>query len=237
MHDRDAPMTPAENSSLLLGLNEEEWCRFLGEIAHKMKNKIGGVHGFCSLLEKDLDEEDPRRRLANKAQEGILQLNSLLTLYMKIFRQAEPQPADADISALLRDALLRHSSREAGRAPPALAAPERGLTARVDSDGLMEWTTQALEFADGISSKIEALRLDALDGGRCRIGLEFTLPRDGQQPNRSKRIGDLLLQAEPFELRLSLAVVVRTGRFLGGILEYGAPAPSRRLLTLQLNQG
>jgi hypothetical protein len=227
-------MTPDGNSSILIGLNEAEWCRFLGEVAHKMKNKIGGIHGFCSLLEKDLGDEDPRLRLVHKAQEGILQLNSILTLYMEIFRQMELQPADTDVSALLRDALIRYS----GRIPaPALTAPAQSLTARVDPDGLMEWTAQSLAFAGGVSSKLESLRLEAQDEGCFRIALEFTLPRDGQSANRSERLGDLLLNAEPFELRLSLAVVVRIGAALGGMLQYGAPSPSKRLLTLQLNQG
>jgi signal transduction histidine kinase len=237
MHDRGAPMIPAENSSILLGLNEAEWCRFLGEAAHKMKNKIGGIHGFCSLLEKDLEEEDPRCRLVHKAQEAVLQLNYILTLYMRIFHQAELQPSDTDVSALLRDALLRYSGQASGRQAPALAAPEGSVTARVDPDGLMEWTVQALTFAAGVSSRIETLRLEARADGGLRIALEFALPREGQPANRSERIGELLLKAEPFELRLSLAVVVRTCVLLGGILEYGAPSPSKRLLTLQLNQG
>jgi hypothetical protein len=230
-------MSLSEKSSIRLDLNEEEWCRFLGEIGHKMKNQIGGIHGFCSLLEKDLTEDDPNQRLAVKAQEGILQLNSLLTLFMKIFHSVEPQPGNIDLAALFKDTLHRFGCREPGAKAPVLIGPERPLQARLDPEWLKDWTWQALAFGSGISQKIESLRLEELDGGRFRIGLEFALARDGHSVNRAERIGELLLNAEPFELRLSLAIVARYSRLLGGKLEYSAPAQARRLLTLQLNQG
>jgi len=237
MLDRRPPMTLPENSSILLDLNEEEWCRFLGEIAHKMKNQIGGIHGFCSLLEKDLEDHDTDRRLAVKAQEGILQLNSLLTLFMKIFHRVEPQPGTVDLAALLKETLHRFARREAGERAPVLIAPERPLKARLDPEWLREWTWQALIFTSGVSQKTETLRLEELDGGRFQIGLEFVLARDVHPVNRAERISELLLNAEPFELRLSLAIAARYSRLLGGRLEYGAPAQTRRILTLHLNQG
>jgi len=237
MRDPGTVMALPEKSSILLDLNEEEWCRFLGEIAHKMKNQIGGIHGFCSLIEKDLAEEDPNRRLAAKAQEGILQLNSLLTLFMKIFHKVEPQPENVDLAALLKDTLHRFGGREKGAKATVLVAPARTLKARLDPDWLKEWSWQALVFASGMSQRIETLRLEESDGGRFRIGVEFILSRDGHSANRAEQVGDLLMKAEPFELRLSLAIAARYSRLLGGILEYGAPTQTRRVITLQLNQG
>lgn len=232
-------MAASGNNPNLLDLNEEEWCRFLSDIAHKMKNKLGGIHGFSALLEKDLDEEDPRKRLILKAQDGILQLNAILIQYMKIFSRIDPQPKDSDLAALLRDAILRFGSQRppGGQAKaPVFAAPPKPVHAVLDQDLLMEWTVQALTFASGVSEKIESVQLEGFPDGRLRIGIAFTLTRNGLPANESERIPELLLNAEPFESRLSLAIAARAGRILGGVTENRALSPAKRLMTLQLSQ-
>jgi signal transduction histidine kinase len=229
-------MTP----SILPDLNEEEWCRFLSEIAHKMKNKLGGIHGFSSLLEKDLEEEDPRRRLIMKAQEGILQLNALLILYMKIFTVVESQPEELDLVPLLSDAVSRFNGRAIPGVPsraPVPAAPDRPVLASSDRDLLMEWMIQALTFVTGVSEKIETIQLERLGDERILIGIAYALPRKSLPCNHSERIADLILNSEPFETRLSLAIAARIGRILGGTMENRALSTLRRLMTLQLSKG
>jgi len=233
-------MANSGKNSNLLDLNEEEWCRFLSEIAHKMKNKLGGIHGFSALLEKDLEEDDPRKRLILKAQDGILQLNTLLILTMKIFSKVEPQLKDADLVPLLRDAILRFESQKRPGDPakaPGLIAPDRPVYALLDHDLLMEWTVQVLAFASGVSEKIETVQLERLGDEQLRIGVAYTLSRNGLSANQSECVTDLLLNAEPFETRLFLAIAARVGRILGGITETRALSSSKRLMTLQLSKG
>ena len=39
-------------------------------VAHEIRNPLGGIRGFAALLSRDLEEDDPRRRLVDKIQIG-----------------------------------------------------------------------------------------------------------------------------------------------------------------------
>jgi len=141
---------------------------------------------------------------------------------------------------LLRDAILRFESQKPPGVPakaPVLIAADRPVYAFLDQDLLMEWTVQALAFASGVSEKIETVQLESLGDERLRVGVAYTLSRNGFSANQSESVTDLLLNAEPFETRLFLAIAARIGRILGGITETRALSSSKRLMTLQLSKG
>ena len=48
-------------------------------VAHEIRNPLGGIAGFAALLERDLDVQDPRRRLVQKITEGVGRLNRIVS--------------------------------------------------------------------------------------------------------------------------------------------------------------
>ena len=48
-------------------------------VAHEIRNPLGGIGGFAGLLERDLEVDDPRRRLVKKVVEGVESLNRMVT--------------------------------------------------------------------------------------------------------------------------------------------------------------
>ena len=48
-------------------------------VAHEIRNPLGGIAGFAALLERGLEVEDPRRRLAQKITEGVARLNRIVS--------------------------------------------------------------------------------------------------------------------------------------------------------------
>ena len=48
-------------------------------VAHEIRNPLGGIAGYAGLLERDLDKDDPRRRLVKKIIEGVARLNRIVT--------------------------------------------------------------------------------------------------------------------------------------------------------------
>jgi PAS domain S-box-containing protein len=54
----------------------------IGEIAavvvHEVKNPLGGIRGFAELLQRDLEEGDPRRRCVDKIVEGVDALDRIV---------------------------------------------------------------------------------------------------------------------------------------------------------------
>ncbi|GAB4333863.1 MAG: hypothetical protein Kow0099_05770 [Candidatus Abyssubacteria bacterium] len=47
-------------------------------VAHEIRNPLGGIEGFASLLARDFDDEDPRLKLVMKIQEGARSLNRVV---------------------------------------------------------------------------------------------------------------------------------------------------------------
>lgn len=66
-------------------------------IAHEIRNPLGGIGGFAGLLERDMDVEDPNRRLVKKIISGVASLNRMVTSLLNYTRplQMNLRPIDA----------------------------------------------------------------------------------------------------------------------------------------------
>lgn len=60
-------------------------------VAHEIRNPLGGIRGFASLLARDLDEEDPRRRLVDKIQIGARELERVVSELLEYTRPLQLQ--------------------------------------------------------------------------------------------------------------------------------------------------
>ncbi len=77
---------------------EQEFARLntlaaLGEmaatIAHEVRNPLAGIGGFAALLERDIPEDDPRRKLVDKIIRGVGNLNKTVTTLLNYTRFEE----------------------------------------------------------------------------------------------------------------------------------------------------
>ncbi|MFH0801981.1 MAG: ATP-binding protein [bacterium] len=48
-------------------------------VAHEIRNPLGSIGGFATLLERDLEDEDPRRNMVKKIIEGVASLDKIVT--------------------------------------------------------------------------------------------------------------------------------------------------------------
>jgi two-component system sensor histidine kinase AtoS len=58
-------------------------------IAHEVRNPLSGIVGFASLLEKELDPSDPKRKLTSKIISGVNSLNETVTTLLNYTRLEE----------------------------------------------------------------------------------------------------------------------------------------------------
>lgn len=81
----------------------------LGEMAatvtHEIRNPLGGIGGFAGLLERDLDVDDPRRRLVKKIIEGVSSLNRMVTNLLNYTRPLELNRRPVDLLEVIEDSL------------------------------------------------------------------------------------------------------------------------------------
>lgn len=47
-------------------------------VAHAIRNPLGAIGGYAALLERDLQIDDPRRRLVKKIMEGVANIDKIL---------------------------------------------------------------------------------------------------------------------------------------------------------------
>lgn len=74
-------------------------------VAHEVRNPLGGIAGFAALLERDLEPDDPRRRLVNKITEGVEILNRLVINLLNYTRAVKLNPQKLDFIKFLNDTL------------------------------------------------------------------------------------------------------------------------------------
>jgi PAS domain S-box-containing protein len=93
---------------------EEEMMRMrtlatLGEMAavvvHEVKNPLGGIKGFAELLERDLDEGDPKRRSVKKILEGVEMLDRIVKSLLDYTKPVKLQPHKVEMTKFLDETI------------------------------------------------------------------------------------------------------------------------------------
>jgi signal transduction histidine kinase len=63
-------------------------------VAHEVRNPLAGIAGFVMLLERDLEDGDPKKRIVDKIMLGVNNLNETVTSLLNYTRFDELNPAD-----------------------------------------------------------------------------------------------------------------------------------------------
>lgn len=72
-------------------------------VAHEIRNPLGGIAGFAALLERDLEKEDPRRRLVQKITEGVARLNRIVTSLLSYTRPLNLNTHPVNLPSLVEE--------------------------------------------------------------------------------------------------------------------------------------
>ncbi|CCB86085.1 signal transduction histidine-protein kinase AtoS [Parachlamydia acanthamoebae UV-7] len=84
--------------------------KVLGEmaasVAHEIRNPLGGIKGFASLLERDLSDKPELQKMAGYIVQGTDNLNRLVTQVLNYSRPLQPQFASMDLVQLLEELRL-----------------------------------------------------------------------------------------------------------------------------------
>ncbi|HPO12486.1 MAG TPA: ATP-binding protein [Candidatus Hydrogenedentes bacterium] len=74
-------------------------------VAHEIRNPLGGIRGFAAFLAQDIPQEDPRRRLVDKINEGVKSLDRVVTELLEFTRPVELNLTRCACVDIVRDAL------------------------------------------------------------------------------------------------------------------------------------
>lgn len=90
--------------------NRNNRMKQLGEmaamVAHEIRNPLGGIKGFASLLERDLQDRPDQQQMATYIIEGTDNLNTLVTNVLSYSRPLKLEFETTDVVALCRDLFI-----------------------------------------------------------------------------------------------------------------------------------
>jgi PAS domain S-box-containing protein len=150
-------------------------------VAHEIRNPLAGIGGFAGLLERDLDNDDPRRALVKKIVQGVSSLNKIVSNLLVYTRHMELKVMRVDFIAWMED-ILNYAEVEIAKENKDIAiARDYGIArieARIDPEKLQQVflnlifnAIQAIEGRGTITIKADLderdfLRVAVIDDGK-----------------------------------------------------------------------
>lgn len=112
----------------------EEIGEMAATVAHEIRNPLGGIKGFASLLQRDLHDRPDLQKMAAYIVEGTDDLNRLVSNVLNYARPVQPFIQQLDLAALLRE-VHDHVHADTNIDPlisMVLKIPEQSIIAPID---------------------------------------------------------------------------------------------------------
>jgi PAS domain S-box-containing protein len=99
----------SELNKLQKRMTHMETLAALGEmaasVAHEIRNPLSGIGGFAGLLQRQLDDDDSRKKLVSPIIDGVNRLNSIVTNLLTYTRPQKLKPTKRNIHKLLDEVI------------------------------------------------------------------------------------------------------------------------------------
>jgi signal transduction histidine kinase len=126
-------------------VNQSRVLSALGEmaatVAHEIRNPLGGIGGYASLLARSIPPEDPKRKYVDKIIGGISSLNKIVGNLLAYTRKTNLQKQNTDL-VTWAEAILAHAEIEIEKEKKQLFLernfPTESLNAEIDAERLQQ---------------------------------------------------------------------------------------------------
>ncbi len=190
-------------------------------LAHEIRNPLGGIRVFASLLEKDLKDQPDALRLIRKISQGTGRLETLVTHILAFGRPADPHPIPVVLDRLVAETLELASAKIA-RAGCRVEVSGELAGVELVTDGAM--LQRAL-----LNLLLNAIESMTPGGGRVTVGLGQDLADrvsitvcdegPGVDPEQMDRIFNPFFTTKESGTGLGLAIVHQIIETLGGSVQ------------------
>jgi len=108
----------------------------LGEMAagmaHEIRNPLGGIELYASMLRRDVSEQPDSLQLVNKISSGVKRLEMLVSQVLQFSREIQPQINQTDLAELV-DQSIELAGDRIGSSVCCRCAGPRPMLVRIDS--------------------------------------------------------------------------------------------------------
>jgi len=190
----------------------------LAQVAHEIRNPLGGMELLATVAKETSDEEE-RNRLLGRIREEVTALNEIISDFLSYAKPTQPQVEIHDIRGPIRDAVeIVAAEAEAAGKEVTVGLPERPLSAEADPDHVKQVVLNLAQNAAQAGQRVwvEAEQQDTL----VRITVRDDGP--GIDQELGERVFDPFVTDKEQGSGLGLAIVKRLVEANRGSLEMDA---------------
>ena len=176
-------------------------------VAHEIRNPLGGIGGYASLLARSIPPEDPlkQRKYVDKIIGGISSLNKIVSNLLVYTKKTNLQKQSTDLVSFA-DAILAHLEIEIEREQRAIrierSFPPEPVMAEIDSERLQQVMLNLL------MNGIQAIEQEGvISVGICGAEITITDTGKGIEPEHLKNIFTPFFTTKEQGTGLGLAIV------------------------------
>ncbi len=208
------------------------------DVVHKIKNSLGGISGFATLLEKDLGSKDPRIRLVKRIQTGVVKLNELIIDLTTLISLSKPKFKKVQLQTIISSAWKNIFDEEGEFNTLMLVHPDlknEAVELHADPYLMGKLFFHAFQFTKLVDTKIE--KIEIVSQSEETVHIEFSLFKNNSSGNLKGNIVQIMNNCEPVEARLSLAIVLKMVELHRGLVSFHKKYGNHRILSIQLLKG
>ncbi len=183
--------------------------RLIADVMHKIKNGLGGIGGYATLLEKEFNHDDPRIRFIKKINDGVISVNEISIKLMSLVRIRELQKEKIKIEYLFRE-ILKNISNNNEEIISKLYFDKnfKGKYIEIvsDQDILGELFKNSIQFIQLIEGEISKIQVNPLKDKSLSVLIYFKKNFDNYE-NFSDYINNLMQESRYLHERLSFAIM------------------------------
>jgi two-component system, sensor histidine kinase FlrB len=194
------------------------------QIVHQIRNPMGSIELFASMLRRDLAGQPEPAALAGKVQQGIKSLNLIIGNLLSFAKGAEPDVRPVDLQDLIEAAIteLDGPIRQRGIRVAARVKAEAAV-ARVDPElwrqALLNLLDNAVQAMPGGGDLTVAASREAVDGGAAALRLTVADTGAGMSASVRERVFNPFFTTKERGAGLGLALVHNIVKAHGGAIE------------------
>ena len=223
-----------EESTLQPSVNQ----KLFADAVHSIKNSLGGIAGFAALLDRDLDSEDPKKRLTQRIQDGVMRVNDMVVSLMLLARELELTHEKIPLRSLVGDVWRNYWSSRDEEEPDTLSHSDfsaNPVEIVADIRLIQQMVHHAIRFVDLVGKGFRSILI--MPHPEERVDLEFAFTNRTLSVGSTEEMQELIQRCEPVEARLSLAIVHKITKIHGGQVTLTSFSKQHKVLTLEFMKG
>jgi len=207
----------------------------LSDIVHKIRNGLGGIDGFASLLERDLNTDDPRKRLVHRIHDGVTKINDIVADLMMLARPVESVRNQMDVELLVKNVLRDYwgcGATKIRNLAETLHLSGKTKEIYADPDMIHTMIFYTIRFIHRIADRIE--KIEIKQSIHHTTTFKFIFYIEPRKIPIYMSIAKMLNEYEPIDARLSLAIIIKMVQKHSGKVCLYSISENQKIFTINL---